>query len=65
MNRTRESTKVDGDKLASAPTTTPNVPEAALLDEAPAARIARHRAAELDATYVGRDVELRSSIVLL
>jgi antitoxin MazE5 len=55
MSRTRVSTTVDGDKLASARRLRPNVPDAALLDEALEALIAHHRAAEIDATYGGYD----------
>lgn len=55
MSRTRVSTTVDGSKLADARRLRPNVPDAALLDEALGALIARHRAAEIDATYSGYD----------
>jgi len=55
MSRTRVSTTVDEDKLASARRLRPDVPDAALLDEALEALIARHRAAEIDAAYAGYD----------
>ena len=55
MGRTRVSTTVDGDTLEHARRLLPNVPDAALIDEALRALIARHRAAEIDATYAAYD----------
>jgi hypothetical protein len=51
MRRTRVSTTVDGDLLARARRVRADVNDAALLDEALAALLARHRAAEIDAAY--------------
>ncbi|MGQ0433921.1 MAG: type II toxin-antitoxin system VapB family antitoxin [Microthrixaceae bacterium] len=54
MGRVRVSTTVDGDLLARARrlrTTT----DAAMLDEALAALLARHRRAEIDAAYAAYD----------
>lgn len=55
VSRTRVSTTVDQDKLANARRLRPNTPDAALLDEALEALIARHRAVEIDAAYAGYD----------
>lgn len=49
------STTVDGDTLATARRLRPNEPDSALLDEALTALIARHRAAEIEATYAAYD----------
>lgn len=49
------STTVDEDRLAEARRLRPNVPDAVLLDEALGSLIARHRSAEIDATYAGYD----------
>jgi hypothetical protein len=49
------STTVDEDKLADARRLRPNVPDAVLLDEALGSLIARHRSAEIDASYAGYD----------
>jgi hypothetical protein len=51
MSRTRVSTTVDQDLLASARQLRSTLTDAALLDEALAALLARHRAAEIDAAY--------------
>lgn len=56
MSRTRVSTTVDQDKLANARRLRPDVPDAALLDEALEAMIARHRAAQFDAAYAAYDL---------
>jgi hypothetical protein len=52
MPRVRVSTTVDGDLLARARGVRAGSSDAALLDEALAALLARHRAAEIDASYV-------------
>lgn len=49
------STTVDVDKLASARRLRPDVPDAALIDEALDALVARHRAAEIDSMYRSYD----------
>lgn len=54
MSRTRLSTTVDADLLASARKAS-GTPDAALVDEALAALLARHCAAEVDASYVAYD----------
>jgi ABC-type amino acid transport substrate-binding protein len=51
MARVRVSTTVDEHLLASARKARAGVADAALIDEALAALLARHRAAELDAAY--------------
>lgn len=51
MARTRVSTTVDENKLAHARRLHPNTPDAALIDEALDALVARHRAAEIDHAY--------------
>jgi hypothetical protein len=51
MSRIRVSTTVDEERLAHARRLRPDVPDAVLLDEALEALIARHRAAEIDASY--------------
>ena len=51
MPRVRVSTTVDGDLLARARGVRADSSDAALLDEALAALVARHRAAEIDASY--------------
>jgi len=51
MARTRVSTTVDEELLASARRTLSTLTDAALLDRALAALIERHRAAEIDAAY--------------
>jgi hypothetical protein len=55
MSRVRVSTTVDGARLANARRIRPDSPDAALLDEALAALISRHRAAEIDGSYVAYD----------
>lgn len=51
MARTRVSTTVDEDLLTSARRTLSKLTDAALLDQALAALIDRHRAAQIDAAY--------------
>lgn len=55
MARVRVSTTVDEDLLAKARGARSGVGDAALIDEALAALIARHRAVELDAAYSAYD----------
>lgn len=55
MARIRVSTTVDAGLLADARTLRPNHKDHALLDEALAALLAAHRAAELDASYAAYD----------
>jgi hypothetical protein len=55
MSRIRVSTTVDEERLANARRLRPDVPDAALLDEALEALIVRHRAAEIDASYAAYD----------
>lgn len=52
MPRTRVSTTVDEGLLTTARGLRTGVKDAALLDEALAALLARHRSAEVDAAYV-------------
>jgi hypothetical protein len=54
MSRTRLSTTVDADLLESARKAA-GKPDSALVDEALAALLARHRAAEVDASYAAYD----------
>ncbi len=51
MSRLRVSTTVDGELLTRARSLRAGVNDAALLDEALAALVARHRSAEVDAAY--------------
>ena len=51
MSRIRVSTTVDGELLAQARKTLGGTTDAALLDEALRALLARHRAVEIDAQY--------------
>jgi hypothetical protein len=51
MARTRVSTTVDDELLASARRTLSTLTDAALLDRALAALVDKHRAAEIDAAY--------------
>jgi hypothetical protein len=51
MPRTRVSTTVDGELLTDARRALSDLTDAALLDEALAALLHRHRAAEIDAAY--------------
>ena len=53
--RVRVSTTVDGELLAAARGLDPEVNDAALLDAALGALIARHRRAEVDASYAAYD----------
>jgi hypothetical protein len=55
MSRTRLSTTVDADLLKSARRTS-GKPDSVLVDEALAAWLARHRSAEVDASYAAYDV---------
>ena len=55
MARVRVSTTVDEDLLASARRARAGVSDAVLVDEALAALVARHRAAEVDAAYSAYD----------
>ena len=55
MPRTRVSTTVDGQLLASARRLRAGVSDSVLLDEALASLLARHRAAEIDASYEAYD----------
>ncbi len=55
MNRTRLSTTVDATLLESARSLRSGATDAALVDEALAALLARHRAAEVDASYAAYD----------
>ena len=54
--RTRLSTTVDADLLGGARRVRAGATDAALIDEALKALLARHRAAELDASYAAYDV---------
>lgn len=55
MARIRLSTTVDSELLRAARRTRSGVTDAALVDEALAALLARHRAAEVDASYSAYD----------
>jgi hypothetical protein len=55
MSRVRVSTTVDEGRLSNARRIRPNIPDAALLDEALEALVARNRAAEVDASYAAYD----------
>lgn len=55
MSRVRVSTTVDQELLASARHLRSSSTDAALLDEALAAFLARHRAADIDAAYAAYD----------
>lgn len=55
MARSRVSTTVDDDLLRRARSLRNGATDAALLDEALAALLARHRAAELDSAYAAYD----------
>jgi hypothetical protein len=57
MARTRLSTTVDAELLAGARRLCSEATDAALMDEALAALLARHRAAEVDASYAAYDRE--------
>jgi hypothetical protein len=55
MARTRLSTTVDTELLAGARRTRSGVTDAVLIDEALRALLARHRAAEVNASYAAYD----------
>ncbi len=55
MSRTRLSTTVDAGLLESARSLRSGITDAALVDEALAALLARHRSAEVDASYAVYD----------
>ncbi len=55
MPRTRLSTTVDADLLRTARNARPGLTDAALVDEALGALLARDRAAEVDASYAAYD----------
>ena len=55
MPRTRLSTTVDAGLLESARKATSGKPDSVLVDEALAALLARHRSAEVDASYAAYD----------
>jgi antitoxin MazE5 len=55
MARTRLSTTVDADLLKGARLARSGVTDAALIDEALGALLARHRASEVDASYAAYD----------
>jgi hypothetical protein len=55
MARTRVSTTVDGELLASARQELSTLTDAALFDQALAALLDRHRAVEIDAAYAVYD----------
>ena len=55
MNRIRLSTTVDGELLGTARRVRSGITDASLIDEALAALLARHRSAEVDASYVAYD----------
>jgi post-segregation antitoxin (ccd killing protein) len=55
MPRVRVSTTVDKELLATARQLRANITDAALLDEALTALLARHRSAEVDASYAAYD----------
>jgi antitoxin MazE5 len=55
MTRTRISTTVDSELLASARSARSELADSALMDEALTALLARQRAAEIDAAYAAYD----------
>jgi len=55
MARTRISTTVDGELLDSVRSVRSGITDAALIDEALKALLARHRSAEVDASYAAYD----------
>jgi len=55
MNRIRLSTTVDADLLGSARKARSGITDAALIDEALGALLARHRSAAVDASYAAYD----------
>jgi hypothetical protein len=57
MPRTRLSTTVDAELLASARRVRSGLTDAVLIDEALGALLARHRTAEVDARYAAYDLQ--------
>lgn len=57
MNRTRLSTTVDAVLLNDARSAHPGTTDAALVDDALRALLARHRSAEIDASYAAYDIQ--------
>jgi hypothetical protein len=55
MNRIRLSTTVDAELLTTARSVRSGATDAALIDEALGALLARHRSAEVDASYAAYD----------
>jgi antitoxin MazE5 len=55
MNRIRLSTTVDAQLLGNARNVRSGITDAALIDEALGALLARHRSAEVDASYAAYD----------
>ena len=55
MNRIRLSTTVNADLLGRARSVRSGLTDAALIDEALAALLARHRSAQVDASYAAYD----------
>lgn len=55
MNRVRLSTTVDAELLNSARDVRAGITDATLIDEALGALLARHRSAEVDASYAAYD----------
>jgi hypothetical protein len=55
MTRIRLSTTVDAELLSSARSTRLGITDAALIDEALGALLARHRSAEVNASYAAYD----------
>ena len=55
MNRIRLSTTVDAELLSAARGVRAGITDAALIDEALGALLARHRSAEVDASYAAYD----------
>ena len=55
MNRTCVSATVDAELLSSARSVRSGITDAALIDEALGALLARHRSAEVDASYAAYD----------
>jgi len=55
MSRTRISTTVDANLLENARGVRPNTTDAAMIDEALRALLARHRATEVNASYAAYD----------
>jgi hypothetical protein len=57
MNRIRVSTTVDAELLTTARSLRTGATDAALIDEALGALLARHRSAEVDASYSAYDTQ--------